>query len=548
MVKQGTDVSRWQDNPSTPQRIDFVKMQANGVEFVIMKASQALWTDRDFVYNWQAAKQTSLLRGAYHFLDWSADPLKQAEYFWSLLKDDPGELAPTCDFEWNPGADTPPDAISRLERFLERLEQLSGRIPMIYTSAGFWKPLGRYDVINGVSVGRAAFDPRWIRYPLWVAHYTTGDPIIPTPWTTYAIHQYSSTGDGAAYGVESKGIDLDRSGIDFYKIVYTSSNNGGTMFENSQFMVMLYDPDPAKATPTADFAALAAQGVEVFAVRMMFSKDGAKTTEDPAYKAAYPKVKATKRLLGGIIKLNANLDQYDYDSAQYQLQGVREIVGSTYIPDLFIVSVEDPKMADGDICTAPNLMDCIKGFVEALWTKYRKPVLVYTGSWFIKSYLNLPDQGVNGFEVWAGNNCVETNERFPLILVHWITGSQPITNLKETVKALPAISSEVETTKLSAGNARWRGWDAGQFTHTAIGTGKEYARLVIFRDLPGSAGRDFSAKALYEWLLAVYPGSYVPGQEPEPEPEPTDPTVLAVVNRIESALTELRSRFDAHFK
>lgn len=191
----GLDCSHWQDNNSTPITFDFHKAKAAGAQFAIMKASQSVWSDEDYRINNANARAAGMIRGAYHFLVWEADPVAQADYFWSVIKADPGELPPVADFEW--WKTTPGNALDILSRFLARLEQLCGRVPMIYTSAGFWNPYGSRDA-------------KWARYPLWVAHYTTGAPIIPLPWTDYAIHQYTSKGDGKLYGAESAGIDLNR--------------------------------------------------------------------------------------------------------------------------------------------------------------------------------------------------------------------------------------------------------------------------------------------------------------------------------------------------
>ena len=96
----GCDVSLYQNAISTPQVVDFAKMKANGATFVIIKASQANWADRDMVMNWANAKKAGILRGAYHFLVWDVDPIKQAEYFCQLCQYDPPELGLFCDFEW----------------------------------------------------------------------------------------------------------------------------------------------------------------------------------------------------------------------------------------------------------------------------------------------------------------------------------------------------------------------------------------------------------------------------------------------------------------
>ena len=52
----GPDVSFYQDSPTTPQGIDFVRMN-QAADFVIIRAGQNLWPDSDFKDNWQRAKQ-----------------------------------------------------------------------------------------------------------------------------------------------------------------------------------------------------------------------------------------------------------------------------------------------------------------------------------------------------------------------------------------------------------------------------------------------------------------------------------------------------------
>ena len=74
----GPDVSFYQDSPTTPQGIDFIRMN-QAADFVIIRAGQNLWPDSDFKENWQRAKQAGLPRGSYWFYDSRADPKQQAE-------------------------------------------------------------------------------------------------------------------------------------------------------------------------------------------------------------------------------------------------------------------------------------------------------------------------------------------------------------------------------------------------------------------------------------------------------------------------------------
>ena len=195
----GIDVSRWQDNNSTAQQMDFTKSVAMGAKFVFIKSSQALWTDEDILYNWKSAKNAGLLRGAYHFLDWIADPLKQAQYAWSIIQSDPGELPPVIDFEyWNP---PPPKAYDLLWQYVVEMEILSGRKPIIYTGAFFWDAHGSDAQV-------------WNDYPLWLASYSTQEYMEYnldrlTPWDKWTFWQWTDKGDGLAFGAESLGLDMN---------------------------------------------------------------------------------------------------------------------------------------------------------------------------------------------------------------------------------------------------------------------------------------------------------------------------------------------------
>ena len=195
----GIDVSRWQDNNSTAQQMDFTKAVARGAKFVFIKSSQRLWTDEDILYNWKTSKAAGLLRGAYHFLDWDVSPKEQAQYAWSIIESDPGELPPVIDFEyWNP---PPPNAYDILWNYLVEMERLSGKKPIIYTGAFFWDKYGTDADV-------------WTNYPLWIASYTSQDYMENnvdklTPWDKWHFWQYTDKGDGLAFGAESLGLDMN---------------------------------------------------------------------------------------------------------------------------------------------------------------------------------------------------------------------------------------------------------------------------------------------------------------------------------------------------
>jgi lysozyme len=201
----GIDVSKWQDDNSTPQMMDFSKSVAKGAKFVFIKASERLFADADFIWNWKNAKTAGLLRGAYHFLRWDISGQMQANFFCDLLEDDPGELPPVADFEapaYSYGGVMKYPSNALLWQFIETVQMRMGVKPIIYTSPGFWGTHGRIK-------GTGSYDSKWANYPLWVANYGVSEPSIPKPWDDYTFWQYSANGDGLAFGAESKSLDMN---------------------------------------------------------------------------------------------------------------------------------------------------------------------------------------------------------------------------------------------------------------------------------------------------------------------------------------------------
>ena len=208
---QGIDCSHWQDDKSTPRKMDFGKAKAAGAEFAFIKISERGGLDIDHDYNWRAAKEAGIPRGGYHFLRWDISGALQAKIFCDILEDDPGELPPVADFE-APIKDGKYPSNSLLLQFLETVEDRLDIKPMIYTSPGFWNAYGK-----NKNTGR--FEAYWARYDLWIANYFktyvpgVTQPMEIEPWKSlnipYKFWQYTSTGDGYKYGAESKAIDLN---------------------------------------------------------------------------------------------------------------------------------------------------------------------------------------------------------------------------------------------------------------------------------------------------------------------------------------------------
>lgn len=196
----GPDISFYQDDPSTTFTPDFSKMA-----WVILRAGQNTWIDRDFKRNWKEAKKAGIPRGAYWFFDSRVDPKKQAQLFVSAFDGDFGELPLFGDFEdiYN----GPFKGWKNWYDFLEEVKRLvPGSVEIgVYTGYYYWKEntLGLFGGIPAASL------EYFKQYPLWIANYGLQSPLIPRPWTTWMFWQYTDNGDGTLYGVESLNIDLN---------------------------------------------------------------------------------------------------------------------------------------------------------------------------------------------------------------------------------------------------------------------------------------------------------------------------------------------------
>lgn len=109
---------------------------------------------------------------------------------------DLGELPPVADFESRSSVPPVPTARIGLQSFLNHVEAVARRVPIIYTAPAYWIEQGSREI-------------KWKRYPLWIANYNVQAPTVPAPWTSWTFWQYSTTGPGHMFGMESMGLDMD---------------------------------------------------------------------------------------------------------------------------------------------------------------------------------------------------------------------------------------------------------------------------------------------------------------------------------------------------
>lgn len=193
----GTDISHWEDDPTTPKEIDFQMMKDAGANFVIFKVSQGVaWVDDVFRRSWADAKGI-LPRAAFYYQDNRFPGLDQAKFFLSLLRDDPPEGAYIVDFEDRTNLPTNPKTVNgHLWNGLTYLLNETNKFPTIYTSPDYWVNYGNTN-------------SAWAQFPLHIANYRVLTPTIPAPWKKARMWQFTDRGEGGVYGVEAKGIDLD---------------------------------------------------------------------------------------------------------------------------------------------------------------------------------------------------------------------------------------------------------------------------------------------------------------------------------------------------
>lgn len=208
---QGIDVSHWQGS------IDWSRVKASGKRFVFIKATEGKsYRDQEFLSNVNGARLAGMLVGAYHFVNavTVADAKLEAANFVSRLQAAGGasrfELPPVMDYENNPGnlSRSVIDAIALA--FLQEVERLSGRKPIVYTGNGFAQNFS--SALSG--------------YDLWIARYSnTRVPDDAPAWKTWHFWQYTDSGqvDGIRGGVD---VNVYRGTLDELKARYTTATGG----------------------------------------------------------------------------------------------------------------------------------------------------------------------------------------------------------------------------------------------------------------------------------------------------------------------------------
>lgn len=206
----GTDTSHWSGD------INFETMYNAGARFWITKATDAYkitgkqFEDSKFQsYCEDATAHGKLLKGCYHWLQCSIDPVIAADFYLERYSRFSFEFPPILDFEEPSVRNTGlfSDYAWRAQAWLEHVRKQTGRTPIIYTAKWFTDYFAD-KLISWMSA-----------YQLWVADYSywsnsvTLKPRMPSPWKDREplIWQFSADENarGPEFGITSKSIDLN---------------------------------------------------------------------------------------------------------------------------------------------------------------------------------------------------------------------------------------------------------------------------------------------------------------------------------------------------
>jgi lysozyme len=180
----GPDVASYQ-HPGN-QSINWNAVKSSGRTFAFVKATEdTTYTNPYVAGDWGGILNAGMIRGAYHFARPAGSAAAQANYFISVTGNtrSPGSLPPVLDLE-DTGGLSPANLVTWTHTFLNTVQALTGRVPIVYSYPYFWTS----------SMGNST---EFTSYPLWLAQYNGGtSPSFPLPggWSSYTFWQYTSSG------------------------------------------------------------------------------------------------------------------------------------------------------------------------------------------------------------------------------------------------------------------------------------------------------------------------------------------------------------------
>ncbi len=208
---KGPDVSSWQHIDG--RLIDWFAVKHSGHDFAMVKATEGLtYVNPYFVADCLVMRAAGVARGAYHYASPNLPPEPQAALYAGVVLgiNGPGDMPPVLDLE-NSGGLPPGALIDWTHRYLNTVQALTGRTPIIYTYPRFWQTA-------------MANTNQFTRYPLWIADYRGNPaPEVPGGWPTWTFWQYTDSGRIPGIG---GGTDVN---------VYSGAQGDFARYSNSSF-------------------------------------------------------------------------------------------------------------------------------------------------------------------------------------------------------------------------------------------------------------------------------------------------------------------------
>jgi lysozyme len=199
-MPEGVDVASFQHPKSTQYPngapIDWSQVAGAGYTFAAIKATEgSYYTNPFYASDVAAAKAAGLYVAGYHFAIPNASDGAAAQADYAMTNGQyaaDGQTLPLeLDVEYDPYTSTdhtnqcygltPAQMVAWISAFDTEAQRLTGRLPIIYTTAGWWSTCTE----NSAAFGAA---------PLWVAAYATSSPPLLPGWPGWSFWQYSSGG------------------------------------------------------------------------------------------------------------------------------------------------------------------------------------------------------------------------------------------------------------------------------------------------------------------------------------------------------------------
>jgi len=185
---RGLDISAYQH---VGKPIDWQEIARQGVQFVSVKASEGTYYRNPYYGpDTRAAKAAGLIVLPYVFANpAAAGGAPTARYAVGVTgKHGPSGSPLVVDLENDPYKKKSDcygvsrgETIKWIAGFLAQAHKMTGRWPVIYTTAAWWS-----ECTGGTS--------RFNHDPLWLAAFGPSSPAVPAPWRRWAFWQYSDNG------------------------------------------------------------------------------------------------------------------------------------------------------------------------------------------------------------------------------------------------------------------------------------------------------------------------------------------------------------------